>query len=56
MCKCEYVIFLNTLLISNTVLIFAIKKQEHSGLLEMDKRGQQTPSNKTPIKVHENVI
>lgn len=50
------VMFLNTISISTTVVINAIKKQEHGRLVEIDKRGQQTPSNKTPIEIHENVI
>ena len=50
------VMFLNTLCISNTVVITSLKKEKLGGLVEPDQRGKHTPSNKTAQVVIDNVI
>lgn len=49
------VMFLNTLSISNTVVINMLKKVEPGGLVQQDRRGKQTSSNKTPDETIESV-
>nr|CAH7763754.1 unnamed protein product [Callosobruchus chinensis] len=42
------VMFLNTLSISNTVVVNTLKKVQPGGLIKRDQRGRHTPSNKSP--------
>lgn len=47
------VMFLNTLAISNTVVVNALKNREPGGLARPDQRGKHTPANKTSTETTE---
>lgn len=47
--------FLNTLAISNTVVVNTLKKGQDGGMVEEDKRGKHIPGNKTPGNIRLNV-
>ena len=47
--------FLNTLSISNMVVVNIFKNIEPGGIVKTDQRGRQTPSNKTPDETIESV-
>jgi hypothetical protein len=49
------VMFLNTLCISNKVVVNVLKKTEEGGLVQTDLRGKHTPSNKTPTATIDSV-
>ena len=46
---------LNTLSISNTVVINALKKDKAGGLMEPDQRGKHIPGTKTPEIVSDTI-
>lgn len=49
------VMFLNTLGISNKVVVNVLKKIQQGGIIQPDLRGKHSPSNKTPTEILENV-
>lgn len=48
--------FLNTLSISNTVVVNIVKNIQQGGFVKPDKRGTHKPSSKTLIEITEHVV
>lgn len=50
------VMFLNTLVISNTVVVKSLKNSQPGGTVKSNQRGKKIPTNKTSVQCIENAV
>lgn len=48
--------FLNTLAVSNTVVVNCLKNCQSGGAVKLDQRGESTPTNKIPQNCIDNIV